>query len=480
FVSAGVRQVTERLSMNIGTVHYNTTIDDIVIVDDTTGVNGNLDGSIVLVDSHGVQRAFDHVIFATQANQAAATLAGHKDNHPLPKPFLADCEEGYKECDYGCIEEHNHIESEMPRSLTIESLKPSHPFYQQIKTLLKFPYERIRAVCHTDTSFLPKNPAHWRLLNIAKSSSADVLACPLNMISKELDQEMELRSRKARSPTSSVFSLRSSSSLTAATTAMPSHSTMAVNSHNSAMATHFMNGTSSTFGSTTKYLQTTNPLYPPRPETVISSAWFERAIVNPASMRVVDELDLLMEQQTTRWIDRNSGLAVHGQKEDEQGWTSMSASDRVWFVGSYAYPGIPLLEGSVASAAQVVDRILAAEPSHRLAPSVEASEDSFLKQSMPGWRRRAALLGQERQRDITNGGRLNHSRATMNSMYFQAAWKHPLQGPTGNSAHVESWRSSVYVEMAWMLVLYLVAIAKWFLVMVVESFGGDGSRWASV
>ncbi|KAF9363931.1 hypothetical protein BGX34_002981 [Mortierella sp. NVP85] len=484
FVSAGVREVTEKLSENIRTIHYNTMIEDILI-EDEAGEDKNSDGPVVLVDSHGVQRTFDHVIFATQANQAAATLAGYKESHSLPKPFLIDREQGYNECDYGCMEEHDRTEPEMPIGLEIESLKPSHPFYQQVKTLLKFPYERARVVCHTDTSFLPKNPAHWRFLNIAKSSSADVLASPLNKITKELEPEMELRSRKARSPRSSAFSLRSSSALSKAKVpyrqrsrsrlrahfapaarTKSSHSTTAAYSHNSAMATHFMESSASKPGSTTRYLQTTNPLYQPRPEAIISSAWFERAVVNPASMKAVDELHMLMEQQTSRWIQ--------GQKEGGGALPHISASDRVWFVGCYAYPGIPLLEACVASAVQAVDRIVAAESSYRLAPSVEATESSFLKQSNPAWGRR-----RERQTALLGlGGKPNHSRTTMTSMYFQTAWKDTLQDPLSSSAQVETWRSNIYVEMAWMMMLYLVAIGKWFLVIVVESLGGDGSSWA--
>ncbi|KAG0239251.1 hypothetical protein BGX31_002923 [Mortierella sp. GBA43] len=484
FLSAGVRQVTEKLSANIDTIHYNTLIEDIDIDGDDMSANEDSDGSIVLVDSNGIRRTFDHVIFATQANQAAATLSGHKDSHPLPNPYFANPEQGYKESDNGCIEEHDQTESEMSGGFDVESLKPSHPFYQQIKTLLKFPYERTRVVCHTDTSFLPKNPANWRLLNIAKSSSADVLACPLDKISKELEPEMELRSRKARSPRSSAFSLRSSSALSKAkvpyrqrsrsrlrahfapATDTKSQPTMAANSHNSAMATHFMDYPTSDLGSTTKCLQTTNPLYQPRPDTVISSAWFEHTVVNPASMKAVDELNWLMEQQTGRWIDRN----------DE-----VTASDRVWFVGSYAYPGIPLLEASVASAVHVVDRIMAAEPSRRLAPSAEAAEHSFLKQSMSAWgsrrERQTSLLGHDR--DAPNGRRLNHSRTMMTSVYFQTAWRDALHDSSSSSGQVESWRSNIYVEMAWMLMLYLVAIGKWFLVIMVESLGGDGSHWAS-
>ncbi|KAG0362672.1 hypothetical protein BGZ54_008531 [Gamsiella multidivaricata] len=499
FVSEGIQDVTERLSGNIDTVHYNTTIEDI-ITDEMDSAEGS-EGPVVLVDSYGNRRVFDHVIFASQANQAAATLAGHKAKQSLPKPFHISPEAGYDEGDYGCKDEHDQTESEITDDLTIESIKPNHPFSQQIKALLKFPYERIRVVCHTDTSFLPKNPAHWRLLNIAKSSSADVLASPMNKISKELEAEMAYRSRKAKAPRPSIFSLRATSAMSrtrlglrktshsrlrahfALATTSSCSSSMAAHSHNSAMATHVMNSTTALLGSTTKYLQTSNPIYPPRPDSVISSAWFERAVVNPASMKAIDELDLLMEQQTDRWQSWNAESREQEQ-QPSQTIAEMPVSDRIWFAGSYAYPGIPLLEGCVASALQAIDRIVTAESRHQLAPSAAAPESSFLKREAP-MRERRQYRQERLQEDRTSNSAL---RMGMSAVYFQSAWKDAQEDEQYESEKdslprkgrlLSSWRSrSVYVEVAWMLILYAVAVSKWMLVIVVESFGGDGSRWA--
>ncbi|KAF8925294.1 hypothetical protein BGZ58_000925 [Dissophora ornata] len=519
FISSGVQELAEKLSKNIGTIHYNTAIEEILRVG--TDAQDDSEGPLVLIDSYGTRRSFDHVIFATQANQAAETLAGLRQEQPLPNPFLSSCEPGYDRDVYGENEEHDSTDPETPRDLSMESIKTTHTFYKQIRILLKFPYERTRVVCHTDTTFLPKNPAHWRLFNIAKSSSADVLASPLAKISKELEPEMIQRSKKAQAPRSSIFSLRSPSSLSKTklvhrktsqsrlrthfgpSSLEPPTSSMASHSHNSAMTTHIMNNTALNLGSTTKYLQTTNPIFLPRPDTVIASAWFERAAMNPTSMKAVDELHLLMEQQTERWVSRGGiktkeQVPDQGQNlrqnqehdhENEQRQTpslsEASASDRVWFVGSYAYSGIPLLEGCVVSAVQAVERIIAAEQSLQLAASVTASQESFLKRDEPMRERR-----RKRREEGRQDSRGNSARATTSSVYFQTAWRDVLEDERSESGKEQSpelvsrvagarqW--SVYAELAWMLLLYVAAIAKWASVIAVESLGGDGSRWAFV
>ncbi|KAF9360068.1 hypothetical protein BGX26_010614 [Mortierella sp. AD094] len=499
FVSLGVREVTENLSKNIGTIHYNTLIEKIIETDPSSNVDGNK-APIILVDSNGVHREFDHVIFATQANQAAATLAGQRASKPLPKPYVTSREKGYDESNYGRREEHDLTDPETPKDVTPETIPQNNPFYHQIQTLSKFPYERTQVICHTDTAFLPKNPASWRLLNIAKSTTADILASPFDQVTAELEQQQqtstgfsikpfvasdqnELTNRKKGHDSGIASPEVQSGSSTPITTASQSH--------NSAMATHIMNNTASSLGTTTKFLQTTNPIFQPKPETVISSAWFERAVVNPESMKAVDELNQQMEEQTER-------LLAAATSESTQ---ATSVSDRVWFVGSYAYPGIPLLEGCVVSAVQVMERIIAAEPAHRLAASVTAAKESFLKRDEPMRERRLRRKQELEQHPIGDN--------SATAVYFKTAWKDTLEderiweqqekkrlqeeeaqllingSSSGRSlkkgyvfSAVGSWTSSVYVEVAFMLFLYIVAIVQWWAVFLIESAGFDGSRWA--
>ncbi|OAQ31069.1 hypothetical protein K457DRAFT_124440 [Linnemannia elongata AG-77] len=511
FVSSGVREVTENLSKNISTIHYNTMVEKIIEAQDAEEANEK--GPIVLIDSFGVRRSFDHVIFATQANQAAATLAGQRASKPLPKPFVTSREAGDVESNYGRREEHDLADPETPQDVKVDALASDHPFYAQMKTLAKFPYERTQVVCHTDTSFLPKDPASWRLLNIAKATNADILATPFDEVTAELAKtkrrastdtlvsngdDSGLRKRNtgagdANSTTSSGASspttLNNSGSSTPVSTASQSY--------NSAMATHIMNNTASSLGSTTKFLQTTNPIFQPKPETVISSAWFERAVVNPESMKAVDELSQQMDEQAERLLA--------GQQPGNN--TSTSVSDRVWFVGSYAYPGIPLLEGCVVSAVQVMERIISCSPAHRLNAAVNAPEGSFLRRDAPMRERRrrrkeeqdlmAKLGGQDLEEQLLD--------QSPSGVYFRTAWKDTLEDEqiweqqekarlekekatavggevSEKKGHFLSavglWTSNVYVEVAWMLLLYLLAIFQWWMVFLIESVGFDGSRWA--
>ncbi len=84
-------------------------------------------------------------------------------------------------------------------------------------------------------------------------------------------------------------------------------------------------------GASAPILQTVFPLRAPRDETVISAARFERPVVDAASEHAL------------------AGLAT----------LQAEPGRRVWFCGSYAQPGIPLLESAVGSAEAAVRALLA-------------------------------------------------------------------------------------------------------------------------
>lgn len=579
-VDSSVNEVTEALSENIRTVHYGTKIEHVLdsrsrrqprrkAKKEEGGDEGRDDsprnketsetrglGPVILVDSDGQEWAFDHVIFATQANQAAATLAGvqrrkrHNDDDDEDSGTGSNDSDQLLDSRLSTAATNTVNNQDAP---SVDSIPPTHPFYESIKTLSKFPYERTQVIVHTDTtSFLPRDPQDWRLLNIAKSSSADVLASPLNRISKELEHEMALRSKKAKAPRTSLFSLRVSSPLSKSNSRFrlplsmsrrgssqlgitTSHSLRAhfedletslkekagsrdpatMRRYNSAMATHLLRWDKNVTGeSGTPVLQTTNPLFPPRPGTVLASAWFERPVVDPQSMKALDELHLRMDRQTIRRRRHNRQQHLHHRRhrrtsstasfttrqflqdkddeglggavdedDDEEEEEDVPVSDRVWFVGSYASPGIPLSEGCVVSAVQVLDRIIASEPSLRLAPSTTASADSFLKLDAERRHARQQREQSEQQQKKPRGGR----RSTVSSAYFANSWKDALwmdetdrnRGREGGWGESKVWRSTnVFVEVAWMMMLYLVAVAQWWMVVVVESLGGSGWRWA--
>jgi uncharacterized protein len=78
--------------------------------------------------------------------------------------------------------------------------------------------------------------------------------------------------------------------------------------------------------------QTVAPASQPAPGTLVSSAWFERPVVSSRSFAALPRLDAWQAQP----------------------------GRRVWFCGSYARPGIPLLEAAVQSALRVAQCLDAA------------------------------------------------------------------------------------------------------------------------
>lgn len=91
-------------------------------------------------------------------------------------------------------------------------------------------------------------------------------------------------------------------------------------------------------------LQTTNPIVAPRPGNVLSVTRLERALLTRASKAAVRSLCTVQDDGV------NVG-ALQGAARREYG----SSAAGLWVVGSYAYSGIPLLEGCVASAREIVE-----------------------------------------------------------------------------------------------------------------------------
>ena len=83
--------------------------------------------------------------------------------------------------------------------------------------------------------------------------------------------------------------------------------------------------------------QTVGPHRAPRPGTVLGQARFERPVVSAGSQAALQAL-----------------TALHAEP-----------ARRVWFCGSYAQAGVPLLESAVRSAADVAQALGAAWPPHR-------------------------------------------------------------------------------------------------------------------
>lgn len=93
-----------------------------------------------------------------------------------------------------------------------------------------------------------------------------------------------------------------------------------------AMFTVWVNAVEPSLNGTEPILQTWNPLFEPKPESVILRQPLARAVVHQGTRAAQDQLHAL-HQETNR---------------------------RVFFCGSWAYPGVPLLESAVRSAMAVV------------------------------------------------------------------------------------------------------------------------------
>jgi hypothetical protein len=101
------------------------------------------------------------------------------------------------------------------------------------------------------------------------------------------------------------------------------------------MATHIVprpNGAEAVY-------QTTNPTVPISPSTIRSVAKMERAVLTLQSKSA-----------------RTSFVTVDGNLGAAQGARAVPGGPQVWFCGSYAGDGIPLLEGCVVSARAVIEK----------------------------------------------------------------------------------------------------------------------------
>lgn len=96
------------------------------------------------------------------------------------------------------------------------------------------------------------------------------------------------------------------------------------------MFTVWVNKVEPTLANSAPVLQTWNPLFEPDPDTVLARVPLERAVVHSGTARVHDALN--------QW-HRQPGR-------------------KVFFCGSWAYEGVPLLESAVRSANAVVDAIM--------------------------------------------------------------------------------------------------------------------------
>ena len=102
--------------------------------------------------------------------------------------------------------------------------------------------------------------------------------------------------------------------------------------------------------------QTTNPVVAPREESVVSVAVLERAVLTLEAKRSLEGLHRTMGRRW--WRCRVEGRAELGKLQGAG--RRRGDGPGVWICGSFAYGGIPLLEGCVVSARTVVEQGLMA------------------------------------------------------------------------------------------------------------------------
>lgn len=199
------------------------------------------------------------------------------------------------------------------QSLPSNQLDGIKAIQDQIQCLKAFQYRRSTVVNHTDNSLLPDNGRDLRDLNLIT-------------LNRNSNHEKLLKSTDRTS-------LCVSSSYT--------------------MTTHILPRPKGYPEDKPRIYQTTNPILEPKKDCLLSVATLERAIVTMESKKA---LALLSVPETRTWwqcpYQATTRLGeLQGAREP-----SRADSPGIWICGSYAHSGIPLLEGCVVSARNVVEQ----------------------------------------------------------------------------------------------------------------------------
>lgn len=246
---------------------------------------------------------FNHVLIATQANQAVPLLSTLRSSYPA--------------------------KSSIQRATDA-----------QIACLRRFKYVPTIVVNHRDESFLPANAKDIRDLNLVCASPTSALSAATPALSQYKSDIPSLPAGYA-------------------------------------MATHVIKprriSSSKNDRALPTILQTTNPLHPPHPNSILSVARIERAVVTVDSKEAQRELITVGSGRwkfvwkgfaKASWIPftfehtrprRLGSLQGPGRLSPLITADGDSLPPGVWLCGSYAHPGIPLLEACVTSALAVVE-----------------------------------------------------------------------------------------------------------------------------
>lgn len=202
----------------------------------------------------------------------------------------------------------------------------SQSLEKTINALNSFRYVQALVVNHTDQTFLPTHESDCRDLNLAA----------FDIESKQGEEEGADGVWTTHLPSTSV------------------ETTHIVSAHPSLLSSH-SSPTNSKIPQT-NLLQTTNPLRPIPQSKTLSSNWFSRAFVTKESKGVLPKF-LLGESRNGE--EKLQGLLLGSSLSSEDGEENERGG--IYFTGSWCERGIPLLEGCVTSAENVVREILERE-----------------------------------------------------------------------------------------------------------------------
>ncbi|KAJ3013903.1 UNVERIFIED_CONTAM: Sperm flagellar protein 1 [Siphonaria sp. JEL0065] len=256
FVTCGVKTVCSVLSEPIHQIAGSTIVTRIEKVGTKFNVfTAKATATSTTPDAAETQysKQFDHIIFATQANQCNRVIESSRSGF-------------------------NNQDSEWLNNAT--------------SVLKRFVYTKSVVVCHTDKSLMPEGAeSSWKCLNFVYPPTVP------NHMTRGLRNEEDIKLKP-------------------------------FNFKDTAQCTHYIQRSKPNLpDSMPPLFSTTNPIMSIRSEDVLSVSWYERAIVTVDSMRAVKDL---------RSVQGGAG---------------------VWFVGSFAGEGVPLLEGCLESAVDVVQWI---------------------------------------------------------------------------------------------------------------------------
>ncbi|KAJ4499345.1 splicing factor, Prp19-binding domain-containing protein [Lentinula lateritia] len=195
---------------------------------------------------------------------------------------------------------------------------------EQIACLRQFTYCSTLVINHTDSSLMPDNVEDKRDLNLI---SLDRDAPSLVADVKEV--------RSSRTELEDSWSLR----------CLPPSYTM---------ATHVLTPPEGYPAHLPTIYQTTNPIIEPRESRILSVATLERAVLTVQSKRALKCLNVRYSRKW--WHAASPGKSGLGPLQGARRGNELEQTPGIWICGSFAYSGIPLLEGCVVSARNVVEQ----------------------------------------------------------------------------------------------------------------------------